>query len=44
LIDAHGAGATKVRIVADGTATKVVAVDRSASRSPAAALSPIPSG
>ncbi len=44
LIDARGAGATKVRIFADGTATKVVAVDRSASRSPAAALSPIQSG
>ncbi len=44
LIDARGAGATKVRIFADGTATKVVAVDRSASRSPADALSPIQSG
>jgi ATP-dependent Clp protease ATP-binding subunit ClpA len=42
LIDARGAGATKVRIIAEGTATKVLAVDRGASKAPAAALSAVP--
>ncbi len=40
LIDARGAGATKVRIISEGAATKVIAINPGASNAPATASAP----